>query len=76
MLAVGIALEIMAFSDAGLDPMMQIVALVIAPAASCVLLGVATKASNARMIAIAICVLTVVGVAISRWAFYATSAMM
>lgn len=75
-LAVGIALEIMAFSDAGLDPMMQIVALVIAPAASCVLLGVATKASNARMIAIAICVLTVVGVAISRWAFYATSAMM
>lgn len=75
-LAVGIALEIMAFSEAGLDTMMQIAALIIAPVASCVLLGVATKATNARAVAIAICVLSIVGVALSRWAFYATSAMM
>ncbi len=75
-LAAGLAFEIMAFSENGLDPMMQIVALVVAPVASIVLVALSSKFGNAKTLAIVICILSIVGVAVSRYAFYATNALM
>ena len=75
-LAAGIAFEASAFVEHGVDAMPQIIALVVAPIASIVLVALSSKAKNARAIAVAVCVLSIVGVGISRWAFYATSAMM
>ena len=75
-LAIGIALEIMAFSNAGLDTVAQIAALVIAPVASIVLVALGSKFQNKRVLAVVVCVLAIVGVAISRYAFYATCTML
>lgn len=70
-LAVGIGLEIAAFAGEGADVLMQVVALVVAPVASLVLVALSSKFKNERALAIAVLVLMVVGVAVSRWAFYA-----
>lgn len=75
-LAVGIVLEISAFTAYGLDVVMQVIALVVAPVASIVLVSVSSKFKDARTLAIIVCVLSIIGVAISRWAFYAINAMM
>lgn len=75
-LVVGIALEISAFVENGLDPVAQIIGLIVAPVASIAAVLCAKKVKNARMLAAVVCVLTIVGVAVSRWAFYATNAMM
>lgn len=74
-LAVGLALEIAAFSGAGLNPAMQIAGLVIAPVASAILVFAGAKFSNKKTLAIVVCALLVIGVAIARYGFYATCAM-
>lgn len=75
-LALGIALEIAAFSGNGINPVSQIAALLVAPVASIVLVALAHKIGKAKTLAIIICILSIVGVAISRYAFYATNALM
>lgn len=75
-LAIGIALEIAAFMGAGLDVLAQAAALVVAPVVSVALVALGSKFQNARMLAIVVLVVSVVGVAISRYAFYATCTMM
>ena len=74
-LAVGLALEIAAFSGAGLNPVMQIAGLVIAPIASAILVFAGAKFNNKKTLAIVVCALLVIGVAIARYGFYATCAM-
>lgn len=74
-LAVGLALEIAAFSGAGLSPAMQIAGLVIAPIASAILVLAGAKFNNKKTLAIVVCALLVIGVAIARYGFYATCAM-
>ena len=74
-LAVGLALEIAAFSGAGLNPAMQIAGLVIAPIASAILVFAGAKFNNKKTLAIVVCALLVIGVAIARYGFYATCAM-
>ena len=74
-LAVGLALEIAAFSGAGLNPAMQIAGLVIAPVASAILVFAGAKFNNKKTLAIVVCALLVIGVAIARYGFYATCAM-
>ena len=71
-LAVGLVLEAVAFSNEGFDPASQIAALVIAPIASAALVALSPRIANKRAVAVAICVVAVVGVGISRYAFYAT----
>lgn len=75
-LAIGLALEIMAFTSAGADPLTQIIGLVVAPIASIVLVAAGSKFNNKRTLAIIVCVLAIVGVAVSRYAFYATCTML
>ena len=75
-LAIGLALEIMAFTSAGADPMTQIIGLIVAPIASIVLVAAGSKFNNKRTLAIIVCVLAIVGVAVSRYAFYATCTML
>lgn len=74
-LAVGLCLEIAAFMGEGLSPVTQIAALVIAPVASIVLAALSSKIKNQKALAIAVCVVSIVGIAISRYAFYATCAV-
>ncbi len=74
-LAVGLALEIAAFSGAGLNPAIQIASLVIAPIASAILAFAIAKFNNKKTLAIVVCALLVIGVAIARYGFYATCAM-
>ena len=74
-LAVGLALEIAAFSSAGLNPAMQIAGLVIAPIASAILVFAGAKFNNKKTLAIVVCALLVIGVASARYGFYATCAM-
>ena len=71
-LAVGLVLEAVAFSNEGFDPASQIAALVIAPIASAALVALSPRIANKRAVAVAICVAAIVGVGISRYAFYAT----
>ena len=70
-LAIGIVLEIMAFSGAGADVMMQVVGLIVAPVASLALVFASAKFANQRTLAAIVCVLAIVGVAVARWSFYA-----
>lgn len=72
-LAIGLALEVAAFGGQGASPVTQAVGLVVAPVASAAL--AASKLENKKMLAIAMCALLVIGVAIARYAFYATCAM-
>ena len=74
-LAVGLALEIAAFSGAGLNPAMQIAGLVIAPIVTAILVFAGAKFNNKKTLAIVVCALLVIGVAIARYGFYATCAM-
>ena len=71
-LAVGLVLEAVAFSGEGFSPITQIAGLVIAPVVSVVLVALSSKINNKKALAIAICVASIVGVAIARYAFYAT----
>ena len=74
-LAIGLALEVAAFGGQGANPVTQAVGLVVAPVASAALALAASKLENKKMLAIAMCALLVIGVAIARYAFYATCAM-
>ena len=74
-LAIGLALEIAAFSGAGLNPAMQIAGLIIAPVASAILVLAGAKFNNKKTLAIVVCAVLVVGIAIARYGFYATCAM-
>lgn len=74
-LAVGMALEIASFSAAGASPVMQIVGLVVAPVASAVLTLCAAKFANKQTLAIIVCAALIIGVAVARYAFYATCAL-
>ena len=74
-LAIGLALEVAAFGGQGASPVTQAVGLVVAPVASAALALAASKLENKKMLAIAMCALLVIGVAIARYAFYATCAM-
>ena len=74
-LAIGLALEVAAFSGAGLNPAMQIAGLVIAPIASAILVLAGSKFKNKTVLAIVVCAVLVIGVAIARYGFYATCAM-
>ena len=71
-LAVGLVLEAVAFSGEGFSPITQIAGLVIAPVVSVVLVALSSKINNKKALAIAVCVASIVGVAIARYAFYAT----
>lgn len=71
LLIVGMALEAMAFMAENQSPAAQLIALVVGPIAA-LLLGVASpKVKNGRALVIAACALVIVGVAISRYSFYA-----
>ena len=74
-LAIGLVLEVMAFSAAGASPVMQVVGLVVAPVASAVLTLLASKFANKQTLAIVVCAALVIGVAVARYAFYATCAL-
>ena len=54
---------------------MQIAGLVIAPIASAILVFAGAKFNNKKTLAIVVCALLVIGVAIARYGFYATCAM-
>ena len=71
-LAVGLVLEAVAFSGEGFSPISQIAGLVIAPVVSVALVALSSKIKNKKALAIAVCVASIVGVAIARYAFYAT----
>ena len=73
-LAIGLALEVAAFSAVGISPVMQ-VGLVVAPVASAVLTLLASKFANKQTLAIVVCAALVIGVAVARYAFYATCAL-
>lgn len=73
--AVGAALEIAAFAGAGENVVMQAIALVCAVAAA-VFAALSSKFKNGNVVAIVVCVLLIVGVAVSRYAFYAAGAVM
>lgn len=75
-LAVGLALEIAAFNASGISASAQVAGLVIAPVASIVAMALQSRFSNKRVLAILVCVLAVVGVAVARYSFYATAALM
>ena len=74
-LAIGLVLEVMAFSAAGASPVMQVVGLVVAPVASAALTLLASKFANKQTLAIVVCAALVIGVAVARYAFYATCAL-
>ena len=74
-LAIGLALEIAAFSAAGASPVMQVVGLIVAPVVSAVLTLCASKFANKQTLAIVVCVAVIIGVAVARYAFYATCAL-
>ena len=74
-LAIGLALEVAAFSAVGISPVMQVVGLVVAPVASAVLTLLASKFANKQTLAIVVCAALVIGVAVARYAFYATCAL-
>ena len=71
-LVVGLGLEVAAFMAAGFSPVTQVVALIIAPVVSLALVDFSSKIENKKFVAIAICVATLIGVAVARYAFYAT----
>ena len=75
MVAIGLALEVAAFSAVGISPVMQVVGLVVAPVASAVLTLLASKFANKQTLAIVVCAALVIGVAVARYAFYATCAL-
>lgn len=70
-LAIGLCLEAVAFNGVGLSPITQIAGLVIAPVASVVLVALSSKIKNKTVLALAVCVVSIVGIAIARYAFYA-----
>ena len=74
-IAIGMALEVAAFSAVGISPVMQVVGLVVAPVASAVLTLLASKFANKQTLAIVVCAALVIGVAVARYAFYATCAL-
>ena len=74
-LAIGLALEVAVFSAVGISPVMQVVGLVVAPVASAVLTLMASKFANKQTLAIVVCAALVIGVAVARYAFYATCAL-
>lgn len=69
-LAVALILEIAAFSGCGEDIVGQVVGLVVAPVVSLIVAAMAPKVKGSTA-AIVICVASIVGVAIARYAFYA-----
>ena len=75
MLAIGLALEIAAFVAAGVSPAMQVAGLAIAPVAGAALTLCASKFANKQALAIAVCAVLIIGVAVARYAFYATCAL-
>lgn len=72
---IGAALEIAAFAGAGESIVAQAIALVCSIAAA-VFVALSSKFKNGNVVAIVVCVLLVVGVAVSRYAFYAAGAVM
>ena len=75
MVAVDVVLAVAAFSAVGISPVMQVVGLVVAPVASAVLTLLASKFANKQTLAIVVCAALVIGVAVARYAFYATCAL-
>ncbi|WP_225748687.1 DMSO reductase [Paraeggerthella sp. Marseille-Q4926] len=71
-LAVGLCLEAAAFVAEGFSPVAQIAAIGIAPVVSSVLVAFSSKVENKKALAVAVCAASIVGIAISRYAFYAT----
>lgn len=71
-LAVALCLQMVVFANCGYSVALLVVALVVAPILSVVLTLLAPKFSGKPTLATVICVLSIVGVAISRYAFYAT----
>lgn len=71
-LVVGLCLEAVAFAEDGFSPATQIAAIVIAPVISVVLVALSSKINNKKALALAVCVASIVGIAIARYAFYAT----
>lgn len=71
-LAVGLCLEIAAFTGEGASPVALAIALIVAPIASIVLAVAAPKMGSRVTPVAAVCVLSIVGIAVARYAFYAT----
>ncbi len=75
-LALGMLLQVVAFSGAGISVVMPVVGLIVAPVASIAAVLCAAKSSNVRAITFVVCIATIIGIAISRYAFYASWTMM
>ena len=75
-LAVGLGLEIAAFMGEGLNPAAEIAGLIIAPVVSVVAVALASKFQNKTALAVVVCIAMVAGVAIARYAFYATGSVL
>ena len=75
-LALGLAIQISAFAGAGLSVVMPAAGLIVAPIASIAAVLCAAKFGNARTLALIVCVATIIGIALSRYAFYASWTMM
>ncbi len=73
--AIGAALEIAAFAGAGESVIAQVIALV-CPVAAAVVVALSSKFKNNGVVSIVVCVLMIVGVAVSRYAFYAAGAIL
>lgn len=72
LLAVGLCLEIAAFSAEGFSPLTQVAGLIVAPVASIVLVALSSKFKNDKTLAAVVCAVSIIGIAIARYAFYAT----
>ena len=70
-LALGICLEIASFAGNGLDFIAQIAGLIIAPVLCLILVATASKFKNQKVLAACVFIACLIGVAISRYAFYA-----
>ena len=76
LLAIGLCLEVVAFVGVGADSMLHIVAFVVAPVLAAILAALSAKKENKKAYALAICIALIVGVAISRYAFYAVATVL
>ena len=75
LLAIGFGLEISAFSAVGANVATQVAGLVVAAVAPAICVLANSKFTNKQALAWLVCVLTVVGVGVARYAFYATCAL-
>ncbi len=75
-LAVGFCLEIAAFSGAGFSIVSQVAGLIVAPVASIVIVALSSKIKNKNLVALLVFAVSIIGVAVARYAFYATCTVM